>query len=106
MAVGVDCLCLRRMRGKAKGRSWGEGLGDALASLSRRISAIAGPGVGCSLTGVARDALSAAGLGLRLAQNSQPGRRTTALPVSSPRTDTPGWGGAQSCIFGYSPIQA
>lgn len=57
MAVDVDCLCLRRMRGKAKGRSRGEGSGDAPASLSHRISAISGPSVGCSLTGVARDAL-------------------------------------------------
>lgn len=60
MAVGVDCLCLRRSRGKAKGRSREKGSGDALTSLGHRISAISGPSVGRLLTGVAPGTLAAA----------------------------------------------
>lgn len=60
MAVDVDCLCLRRTGGKAKGRSRDNGLGDAPARLGPRISAISGPSVGGSLTGVAPGTLAAA----------------------------------------------
>lgn len=60
MAVGVDCLCLRRTRGKAKGRSRDNGSGNPPARLGLRILAISGPSVGGSLTGVASGALAAA----------------------------------------------
>lgn len=60
MAVRVDCLCLRRTRGKAEGRFREKGSGDAPTRLGHRISAISGPSVGRSLTGVAPGTLAAA----------------------------------------------
>lgn len=60
MAVRVDCLCLRRTKGKAEGRFREKGSGDAPTRLGHRISAISGPSVGRSLTGVARGTLAAA----------------------------------------------
>lgn len=71
----------RRRGGRARGRSRGEESGDAPAGLGHRISAISGPNVGRSLTGVAWGSLAAPGLCLGPSRNSQPGRWTRTLLV-------------------------
>lgn len=83
MAVGVDCLCLRRTRGKAKGRSRQNGSGDAPSRLGHRISAISGPSVGRSLTGVAPGTLAAA------ISASGPPRIPSWGPVARPGDQNP-----------------
>lgn len=66
--------------GEEAGRGADPGVRDRVTVLpasGHQISARSGPRVGCSLTGVARDALS-----LRPARNSQSGGWTGALPGS------------------------
>lgn len=72
MAVGVDSLCLRRVTRKAR---WPDKPIQAKNRLRRSCGsellspAVSGPSVCGSLTGGARDALAAAGLGLGPAQS-------------------------------------
>lgn len=115
MAVGMDCLCLRRTRGKAKGRSQEKGSGDAPTRLGHRISAISGPSVGRSLTGVAPGTVAAA------ISASGPPRIPSWGPVARPAhrsparsfpgddyaagVQRPGGAGPDRAFFGYSSIQ-